>query len=113
MATSSTCKHVHSLRTSLESLTHTTLNASTAAKVRTDLTNIQTQLAALKGKGGSAFATEMNNLSAAVTTVKKAASSMSNPPTAAQVNAVVTALAALKTHAKTALTAMEKECPKP
>ena len=111
-ANASTCKHVHSLRTSLESLTHTSLNASTAAKIRTDLTNIQTQLAAVKGKGSPAFSSEMNKLSVAVTAVGKAAATLSNPPTAAQVKAVVTALAALKTQSKTALTAMEKECPK-
>lgn len=92
---------------------HTPLNASTAAKIRTDLTNIETHLAALKGKGSSAFSAEMTKLSAAVTAVRKAASSLSTPPTAAQVNAVVAALSALKTESKPALTAMEKECPKP
>jgi hypothetical protein len=112
-ASSSTCKHVHSLRTSLESLLHTPLNASTAAKIRSDLTNVETQLAALKGKGSSAFSTEMTNLSASITAVRKAANSLSTPPTGAQVKAVVAALSALKTQSKTALTAMEKECPKP
>jgi hypothetical protein len=111
-ATASECKHVHSLRTSLESLTHTPLNATTAAKVRTDLTNIETQLTALKGKGSPAFSAEINRLSLAVTAVRKSAAAMSTPPTAAQVKTVVAALSALKTQSKTALTAMSKECPK-
>jgi len=112
MATQATCKHVNSLRTSLESLTHQQLNASSAAKIRTDLTNIQTQLAALKGQGSSHFSNEINKVSASVDKVRNAASALSNPPTTSQVTAVVTALSQLKTQSKSAIAAMNKECPK-
>jgi hypothetical protein len=112
MVSQSTCKHVDSLRTSLESLTHMQLNASSAAKVRTDLTNIETQLAALKGQGGSAFSSQISQLSASLDKVKGAANSMSNPPTPSQVTAVVTALSQLKTQSKSALAAMNAACPK-
>jgi hypothetical protein len=111
MASQTTCKHVDALRTSLQSLTHMQLNSSSAAKIRTDLTNIQTQLAALKGQGSGAFSSQINQLSASVSKVKKAASSMSNPPTSSQVTAVVTALAELKAKSQTARAAMNKECP--
>jgi hypothetical protein len=111
-ASKSECKHVASLRTSLQDLNHLTLNASSASKIRTDLTNIQTQLAALKGHGGSAMSSELTALSASVDKVRTAAHGLSTPPTAAQVKAITTALSQLKTQSKSALAAMNAACPK-
>jgi len=91
MANKSTCKHVDSLRTSLQDLNHLQLNPSSASKLRTDLTNIEKQLAALKSQGGnSALSGQVKQLSMSVDKVKKAANGLSTPPTKAQATAVVT-----------------------
>ena len=113
MANKSTCKHVDSLRTSLQNLSHQQLNAGSASKLRTDLANIEKQLAALKSQGGnSALSSQVKQLSTSVDQVKKAANGLSTPPTTAQVTAIVTSLTQLKAQAKPALTEMNAACPK-
>jgi hypothetical protein len=113
MANKSTCKHVDSLRTSLQDLSHLQLNPSSASKLRTDLTNIEKQLAALKSQGGnSALSGQVKQLSTSVDKVKKAANALSTPPTRAQATAVVTSLTELKAQSKAALPAMDAACPK-
>jgi hypothetical protein len=113
-ASASTCKHVASLRTSLRDLNHVTLNASSASKIKADLTNVQTQIAALKGHGGgnSALTAQVNQLSASVDNVRGAAHGLSTPPTTAQVTTITTALTQLKTQSKSAIAAMNAACPK-
>src|SRR5258706_2036012 len=101
MANKSTCKHVDSLRTSLQDLNHLQLNPSSASKLRTDLTNIEKQLAALKSQGGnSALSGQVKQLSTSVAKVKKAANALSTPPTRAQATAVVTSLTELKAQSR-------------
>ncbi len=113
MANKSTCKHVDSLRTSLQDLNHLQLNPSSASKLRTDLTNIEKQLAALKSQGGnSALSGQVKQLSTSVDKVKKTANALSTPPTKAQATAVVTSLTELKAQSKAALPAMNAACPK-
>jgi hypothetical protein len=107
------CKHVDALRTSLQDLTHLNLGMSSASKIRTDLTDIQTHLAELKSHGGSsALSTQVNQLSTSVDKVQKAADGMSTPPTTSQITAVVTSLTQLKAQSKTALAAMDAACPR-
>ena|SRR5437773_4294344 len=111
VASQATCKHVNKLRASLEDLTHLQLNASSAGKIRTDLTSIQAQLAALKTQGGHALTSQVNQLSTSLGKVKKAAGNVSTPPTASQVTAIVTALSGLKTQSRAAASAMRTACP--
>jgi hypothetical protein len=111
-ASTSACKHVASLRTSLQDLSHRTLNASSSSKLKTDLTNIQTQVAAIKSHGGGAFSSQLNQLNTAVDNLKSAAHGMSTPPTKAQVTAISTALFQLKTLSKSAIATMNAACPK-
>ncbi|HEX5188422.1 MAG TPA: hypothetical protein VFW16_02710 [Streptosporangiaceae bacterium] len=111
-ATQATCKHVNSLRGSLESLTHLQLNASSAGQIRTNLTNIQTQLSELKGQGGGGFSHQVNELSNSLDKVKKAAGNLSTPPTASQISSVVTALSGLRAQSKTTVAQMNAACPK-
>jgi TolA-binding protein len=112
MANQAMCKHVNSLRGSLESLAHLQLNASSASQIRTNLTNAQTQLSALKSQGGGAFSHQVNELSGSLNKVKKAAGNLSSPPSASQVNAVVTALTGLRAQSKTTVAQMNAACPK-
>jgi len=96
----------------LESLTHLQLNASSAGQIRTNLTNIQTQLTALKGQAGGSLSHQVSQLSNSLNQVKKAASNLSSPPSAGQVSKVVTALSHLKTQSKGTVAEMNAACPK-
>jgi TolA-binding protein len=107
-----TCKHVNSLRGSLETLAHLQLNASSAGQLRTNLTNIQTQLSELKSQGGGAFSHQVNQLSDSLNQVKKAARDLGKPPSAGQVSKIVTALSGLQTQSKSTVAAMNAACPK-
>ena len=111
MANEATCKHVNSLRASLETLTHLQLNASSAGQLRTNLTNIQTQLSELKSQGGGAFSDQVNQLSNSLNEVNKAANDLGNPPSIGQVNKIVTSLSGLKTQSKAAVAEMKAACP--
>lgn len=106
-----TCKHVSSLRTSLENLTHLQLNASASTQIRKDLTNIQTQLAAIKASGSGALSTQVSSLSNSLSAVEKAAKNLSSPPTASQVTAIVNALSGLKGNSQATVAAMRSACP--
>lgn len=103
------CKHVDSLRGSLTSLTHVQLNASSATKIRTDVTNIQTQLTSLKSE--PAFSAQASQLKASVDQVTKAAQKMSSSPTASQVQAVIAALAQLRAKSSAMIAGMRAACP--
>jgi hypothetical protein len=111
-ASQATCKHVNSLRGSLESLTHIPLSATSAGQIRTNLSNVQTQLTALRGHGGAALSHQVSQLSSSLSDVKKAASNLSTPPSAAQVSNVVTALSGLKAQSRTAVAEMNAVCPR-
>ena len=111
-ANKSTCKHVDSVRTSLQDLTHLQLSASAATKIRTDLSNIQTQLAMLKSEGvGPPLSNSLNQLSASLKQVEKAAKGLSAPPSTSEITAVVSALSALKTQSGSTIAAMRAACP--
>jgi len=112
-ASQATCKHVNSLRASLETLTHLQLNASSAGQIRTNLTNIQSQLSALKSEGGTgAFSHQVNQLSNSLDQVERAAKGLGSPPSAGQVSKVVTALSGLRAQSKSTVAAMRAACPK-
>jgi hypothetical protein len=106
-----TCKHVASLNTSLNSLTHLQLNASASKQIRTDLTNIQTQLTALAASGGGPVSGEVSSLSSSLNQVQKAAKGLSANPSASQITSVVTALSALKSNSKATATQLKAMCP--
>jgi hypothetical protein len=112
-ANTSACKHIDSVRTSLEDITHLQLNASAATKIRTDLSNIQAQLAMLKSEGvvGPPLSSSLNQLSASLKQVEKAAKGLSAPPSASEITAVVSALGALKTQSGATIAAMRTACP--
>jgi hypothetical protein len=112
IANPATCKHVSSLRGSLETLSHLQLSASSAGQIRTNLNNIQSQLSQLKSQGGGAFSQQVNQLSTSLSEVKKAANNVSTPPSAAQVSKIVTALSGLQTQSNAAVAKMNTVCPK-
>ena len=111
-ANTTECKHIDSVRKSLQDLTHLQLSASSATKIRTDLSNIQAQLAMLKSEGvGPPLSNSLNQLSASLKQVEKAAKGLSAPPSASEITAVVSALSALKTQSASTIAAMRAACP--
>lgn len=106
-----TCNHVSSLKTSLENLTHLQLNASASSQIRKDLTNIQTQLTAIKASDNGALSAQVGSLSGSLSQVQNAAKNLSSPPSASQVTAIVSALGALKNDSKATLESMKSACP--
>ncbi len=106
-----TCKHVSSLKTSLENLTHLQLNASASTQIRKDLTNIQTQLTAIKASDNGALSSQVSSLSSSLSKVQNAAKNLKSPPSASQVTAIISALGTLKTNSKTTLESMKSACP--
>ena len=113
MANKTTCKHVHELQMSLQNLNHLNLTVGSASKIKTDLTNIQTHVIAIKSQGGnSALTAQMSQLSASVEKVRAAAHGLATPPTTAQVSGIVTALTQLKAQSRAAAATMNAACPK-
>lgn len=111
-ASQAACKHVNSLRGSLESLSHMQLSVGSEGQIRTNVANIETQLHALKGHTTGALSNQVNQLSTSVNEVKKAASNLSTPPTSSQATKVVTALSGLQAQSKSAVAEMKAACPK-
>ena len=105
------CKNIDSLRTSLVSLSHTSVSPSSATTIAADLTNIEKQLAALKSQPGGAFSSQANQLSASLDQIKKAAANLSTHPIAGA-RQLTTALTALKSKAQPTVNEMNKLCPK-
>jgi hypothetical protein len=108
-APAAACVHINSLRTSLTSLTHIKVSPSSASQLTSDLTNIETQLAALKGMSLGAFSTEANQLTAAVNKIKKDAAQLSTNPTAA-VKSLTADLTTLKNNAGPMIAEMKAIC---
>lgn len=75
--------HINSLRNSLTNLTTIKVSSSSAGQLTSDLTNIQTQLAALKGQALGAFSMQADQLSASLDKIKKDAAELSSDPTGA------------------------------
>lgn len=105
------CKNLDSLRTSLVSLSHSSVSPSSATTIAADLTNIDKQLAALKGQPGGAFSSQANQLSASMDQIKKAAANLP-AHSIAGARQLTGALTALKSKAQPAINEMNKLCPK-
>lgn len=104
-----TCVHINSLRTSLTSLTHTKVTATSAGKLTTDLANIERQMSALKGKNLGAFSGQEKELTAAFDKIHKDAMALSAHPTTAS-KALSTDLSHLKTESGPMITEMKTVC---
>lgn len=104
-----TCKRVSSLRTSLTSLTHVKLSASSAGQITTDLKNIQTQVAALKNAPG--FQAHAQQLNSSLNQVKKAAHGIGTSPSPGQVGSIISALSGLKSQSSATMSELNSLCP--
>jgi hypothetical protein len=105
------CKNVESLRSSLVSLSQTSVSPTSATTIAADLTNIQKQLAALKGQKNGAFSSQANQLSASMDQIRKAAAELPANPIAGA-KKLTASLTALKSKAQPMINEMNKLCPK-
>lgn len=85
------------------------MSSSSAGQLTSDLTNIQTQLAALKGQALGAFSAQATQLSAALDKIKKDAAELSSNPTGAA-KALSADLTKLKTKAGPVISEMKMVC---
>ncbi|HUC57280.1 MAG TPA: hypothetical protein VMA95_07755 [Streptosporangiaceae bacterium] len=77
------CVHIKSLRTSLTHLTTVKVSGSSAGQLTSDLTNIQKQLAALKGQDLGSFSGQATQLNSSLDQIKKSSAQLSTNPTGA------------------------------
>lgn len=103
------CVHITSLRTSLISLTHVKVSASSAAQLSTDLANIQSQLGALKGQHLGAFSRQADELMAELGKIKIDAADLGSHPSKAS-KALSADLATLKAKAGPMITETKMVC---
>lgn len=103
------CVHINSLRTSLTSLTHINVSASSAGTLSKDLANIQAQLTALKGQNLGGFSTQAKELTAEVNQIKKDAAELSTNPTKAATS-LTKELTVVKTKAGPMIAQMKTVC---
>jgi hypothetical protein len=104
-----TCVHINSLRTSLTSLTHIKVGASSATQLSKDLANIQAQLTALKGQNLGGFSGQASQLTADVNKIKKDAAELTTNPTKAATS-LSTDLVTLKTKSGPMTAKMKTVC---
>jgi hypothetical protein len=103
------CVHINSLRTSLTSVTHIKVSASSAGQLSKDLANIQAQLTALKGENLGSFSAQAKELTADINKIKKDAAELTTNPTQAA-KSLTTDIATLKTKAGPMVVQMKKVC---
>jgi hypothetical protein len=104
------CKQINSLRTTLTSLTTTKISASSSGQITKDLTTIQADVTALKGKAGGAFSGQISQLNSSINEIKKAAGQLSSNPATAVKN-LTAGIAALKVKAQPMIAEMKAACP--
>lgn len=103
------CVHINSLRTSLTSLTHIKVSATSASQLSKDLANIQTQLTALKGQNLGSFSTQAKELTADLNKIKKDAAELSSNP-AKGAKSLTADLTVIKTKAGPMIASTKKAC---
>lgn len=109
MPKAAVCVHINALRTSLTSLTHIKVTATTASQLTTDLGNIQSHLTAIKGQNLGAFSHQADILTAELNKIKADSAKLSSSPTTAA-TALTKDLATLKTKAGPMIVEMKKVC---
>jgi hypothetical protein len=104
-----TCVHINSLRTSLTHLTTLKISASSAGQLTSDLTNIQTQLNALKGQNVGSFSAQEGQLASSLTQIKQSSAQLATNPTAAS-KSLSKELTTLKTNSGPMIAEMKTVC---
>jgi hypothetical protein len=92
-------------------LSHVSVSPASAGTIATDLTNVERQLAALKGQGTGQFSAQANQLTAAINTIKKDAQALAKSPTPTNFTKLTNSVKSLKTTAQPIIKEMQTVCP--
>jgi hypothetical protein len=111
-ASPAACVHIKSMRTSLTSLAHVKMSATSAGELSSALTNIQHQLNAVKGQNLGAFSAHAKELSADLNKIKMDAALMHAHPAAAE-KSLSTDVTQLKAKSGPIITEMRTVCRMP
>jgi hypothetical protein len=111
-ASAAVCHDVDALRTSLSQLSHLSFGPNALNKLKSDLTKVKDNLAALRARAGTEWRTQIDALSAALSKLQKTLGSLNSQPNAtAGAKAVSTDLAAVTTAGANLLRTASIRCP--
>ena len=106
------CHDVDALRTSLGQLGSLSYGPNALSKLKTDLTKVKDSLVTLRGAAGTAWRTQIDALSSALSKLQKTLGSLGSQPSAtAAAKAVSTDLAAVTTAGANLLRTASIRCP--
>jgi hypothetical protein len=108
---SALCANAAALRASLDKLRHVKVQAGAVSEITADLNDVKTALSTLVSDARGQWQAQTSALSAALDTLKTAASSLAASPGASTVAAVVAALGQVNTAAQNLLAAVNTDCP--
>ncbi|HYV80282.1 MAG TPA: hypothetical protein VE979_19330 [Streptosporangiaceae bacterium] len=111
-ASAAVCHDVDALRTSLGQLGSLSYGPNALSKLKTDLTKVKDSLVTLRGTAGTAWRTQIDALSSALSKLQKTLGSLGSQPSAtAAAKAVSTDLAAVTTAGANLLRTASIRCP--
>jgi len=111
-ASAAVCHDVDALRTSLGQLGNLSYGPNALSKLKTDLTKVKDNLVTLRGTAGTAWRTQIDALSSALSKLQKTLGSLGSQPSAtAAAKAVSTDLAAVTTAGANLLRTASIRCP--
>jgi len=111
-ASAAVCHDVDALRTSLGELKNLTFGPNALSKLKTDLTGVKQNLSALHATAGTAWRTQINALTAALSKLGKTLGSLNSQPSATDAAKAVSAdLAAVTTAGSNLLRVASTRCP--
>jgi hypothetical protein len=105
------CAQVKKLRTTLTDLTKTGINPSSASKLTTELKDIQSELAGLKGQAHGKFANQVDQLRVTITKISTDAKGLTSNPAGA-ITKLTSDLSKLRTTATPVIAEINAACPK-
>jgi hypothetical protein len=104
------CADAVTLRASLDKLRHVNVQPGAANEITSDLNDVKAALTALVNHAHGQWQAQTSALSAALGTLKTAASSLAASPSASTVSGVVAALGQVNTAAQNLLAAVNTDC---
>ncbi len=110
-ANSVLCADAAALRASLDKLRHVTVGAGAVNEITADINAVKTALTTFVTDARGQWQAQTSALSAALDTLKTAASSLAASPGVSTVSGVVAALGHVNTAAQNLLAAVNTDCP--
>jgi hypothetical protein len=109
-ATSVLCADAAALRTSLSNLTHLNVGAGTVSEIKTNLTDVQSNLATFINDAKGEYQAQTAALKSATDKLEVAVKSLTTKPSVSALGSVTTALGDVNTAAQSLLAAVNTHC---